>query len=117
MNQQVRKILIIRMLICLYTYRLPRQIHIHTYLCMTCCIYTGNPISDVADHQGNKKSDNDNDETCSEHDAVTIGINSTMNVIATQEGMLKCICTYTSYDLCNIHTNIKHTYINDLLSY
>ena len=68
---------------------------------MTCCIliYTGNPLSDVTDCHGNKSgNDNDNDETCSEHDAVTIGINSTtMNVIATQEGM--CVCTYTDYPL------------------
>lgn len=70
-------------------------------------LYTGNSMSDVTGCQGNKKSDDDNDETCSEHDAVTIGINSTMNVIATQEGMLKSVCTYTNYDLCNIHTFIS----------
>ena len=114
MNKSTSKMLIICMLICLRTYRLLRQIHIHTYL----CIYTGNPISDVADRQGNRKSDNDNDETCSEHDAVAIGINSTMNVIATQEGMLiKSMSAPTQVMMCacSIHTNIKHTCINDLL--
>ena len=59
--------------------------------------YTGNSMSDVTDSCGNsmsEKSDheNDNDETCSENDALTIGINSTMNVITTQEGMLNCMC-------------------------